>query len=82
MLPVDGGEGTAETDKKVEEPGQDECLKTRLARSLHKSRNNSETRLTFPSEFASGSAFITGQERTQERQAERFSLYSVNDGES
>lgn len=54
VLPVDGGEGTAETDKKVE-PGQDECLKTSLARSLHKSRNNSETRPTFPSEFASGS---------------------------
>lgn len=42
----------AESDKKVE-PGQVECLKTSLARSLHKSRNNSETRPTFPSEFAS-----------------------------
>ena len=35
-------------------------------------QNNPETRPTFPAEFASRSSFITGQERPQERQAERF----------
>ena len=35
-------------------------------------QNNPETRPTFPAELASRLSFITGQEKTQERQAERF----------
>lgn len=60
----------AEMDK-AEEPGQLELLKIRLA-SSYTGADNSETRPTFPAEFASRSSFITGQERPQERQAERF----------